>query len=194
METTTKEKAFFRRREPLQTMLLIALTSIGITFFILLFIYFVKTGGFGGRLPLLFWFSTLAIGLSSFTLYQAQKCIKTDKFDWYRVYIWATLVFGLLFLLFQVLAWQTMWGRGTRLDNSLSGAFVYVISGLHFLHVLVGIILLVKTVIQAQIYRDYVDAYIFHINPPNQLKIKLLSIYWHFVGVLWLVLFLILLV
>ena len=36
---------------------------------------------------------------------------------------------------------------------------------------------------------SYVDAFVFSVNPPNQLKIKLITIYWHFVDVLWLYVF-----
>ena len=38
--------------------------------------------------------------------------------------------------------------------------------------------------------RQYVEAFVYSVNPPNQLKLRLITLYWHFVDVLWLGLFL----
>jgi cytochrome c oxidase subunit III len=40
---------------------------------------------------------------------------------------------------------------------------------------------------------EYVDSFVYSVNPPNQLKVKLISIYWHFIDILWVAIFLFLL-
>jgi cytochrome c oxidase subunit 3 len=77
-----------------------------------------------------------------------------------------------------------------RLHNNTAGAFLYVITGVHLLHILGGLFLLVITLVNAVRRTTYVDAFVYSVNPPNQLKLKLVTVYWHFVDALWVYLFL----
>jgi cytochrome c oxidase subunit 3 len=79
------------------------------------------------------------------------------------------------------------------MSSSVSAAFVYVISGVHLAHILGGILLLIIVFVEALRNFKYVDSFVYSVNPPNQLKLTLVSIYWHFVDVLWVILFLFLL-
>jgi cytochrome c oxidase subunit 3 len=82
---------------------------------------------------------------------------------------------------------------GITMSNNTGGMFIYVLSGLHILHTLGGLIALASANKDAFQRMEYVDSYVYSVNPPNQLKIKLISIYWHFLDILWIVLFLFLL-
>ncbi|MFN3590499.1 MAG: heme-copper oxidase subunit III, partial [Spirosomataceae bacterium] len=57
-------------------------------------------------------------------------------------------------------------------------------------HTAGGVIALIVAVVDAWRNRKYVDSFVYSVNPPNQLRLKLISIYWHFVDILWLILFL----
>ena len=74
------------------------------------------------------------------------------------------------------------------------GGFVYIISGVHLLHILVGLVFLTIMLVEAMRRRPYVDSFVYSVNPPNKLKIRLITLYWHFVDLLWIGLFIFLLV
>ena len=70
--------------------------------------------------------------------------------------------------------------------NNFSLGFVYLISGLHILG---GVAVLGWTFYRSLKNFSYLDSSVFSVNPFNQLKMKLITVYWHFVDVLWLYLF-----
>lgn len=89
----------------------------------------------------------------------------------------ATLVLGLLFIVMQVVGFSQLWNAGLTLQANVAYSFLYVIVGLHALHVIGGIITLVVMSLKAfsQKVRNY-----------SSLPVELISTYWHFVGILWL--------
>ncbi len=191
-----KETGFFRRREDfLSFMLGLAFVGTGIIFFIIVSSYIFLTVKNADvwqtfSLPKVFWASTIIIALSSYTLYIAKKSLEKDEFKQYRYALAATFSLGVLFCLLQIWGWQIMASTKVFFQNSIQGSFLYVISGLHLLHIVVGLILLAMIFRDAIKYKSYIDAFVYSVNPPNQLKIKLICRYWHFVDILWVVLFL----
>ncbi len=182
-----------KRREPLQFMLWLAVGASGLIFLFLMSTYVVRRNNVNGwnaqPLPSLFWFSTLAILLSSITLSRANKAFKTEHFLVFRAMMGSTLGLGIAFILLQILGWNQLFSGGITLSKSVSGAFVFIISGVHLLHILGGLVFLVIVFVEALKNIKYVDSFVYSVNPPNQLKLNLVSIYWHFVDVLWLILF-----
>ena len=79
------------------------------------------------------------------------------------------------------------------MHNNIAGAFLYTLSGLHILHILGGIIYLGVTFSHALKRVTYVDSFVYSVNPPTQLKLQMVSIYWHFIDILWIYLFVFLL-
>jgi cytochrome c oxidase subunit 3 len=140
-------------------------------------------------LPSLFLISTAVILLSSLTLHLANNSFRSDGFVRYRVLMGSTLGLGVLFIILQLLGWQQLISGGVSMSNNPSAGFIYVISGLHILHILGGVVALGLAVIDSLKNYNYVDAFVYSVNPPNQLKIRLITLYWHFVDVLWLILF-----
>ncbi|QJW91432.1 heme-copper oxidase subunit III [Spirosoma taeanense] len=186
-----------KRREPFRFMVWLGIASSVMLFTILLVAYVIRRTGPGWasvKLPNVFLISTVTIVLSSFTLHNANQAFRHERFGSYRTNIGTTLVLGTLFMLLQAWGWRQMIRGGVGLKDNPAGGFVYIISGIHLLHILIGIIFLVIALIEALRRRPYVDSFVYSVNPPNQLKIRLITLYWHFVDILWVVLFIFLLV
>ncbi|KAB7732085.1 heme-copper oxidase subunit III [Rudanella paleaurantiibacter] len=187
---------FTKRREPFRFMVWLGIGGSVLLFTILLATYIIRSTGPGWaevRLPNVFLISTVVILLSSFTLHNANRAFQTERFALYRTNMGMTLVLGTLFILLQGWGWRQMVVAGVGLEGNPAGGFVYILSGLHLLHILIGLIFLVIALLEAMRRRQYVDSFVYSVNPPNQLKLKLISLYWHFVDILWVALFLFLL-
>jgi cytochrome c oxidase subunit 3 len=152
--------------------------------------YIVKRGEPGWssfELPSLFWINTAIVLFSSVTLIWAIRGAKNDNSEQVKVGITATLILGLAFLAGQLMAWSKMTEMGyyfTGMGSNTSSSFIYVISGFHGLHVVGGLVILVIMLIAA--FRQKV-------NSKNMISIELCATYWHFLGLLWLYLFVFLL-
>lgn len=135
-------------------------------------------------LPQLFWYSTVAILLSSVTIYLAEKAFKNREMKKYRSLAGVTLLFGVLFIVLQGLGFQQLWAKGITLQASVSYSFLYVIVGLHAAHVIGGILALLLLFIKtfSTKKRNY-----------NPVPVELVSTYWHFVDILWIYLLIFLL-
>lgn len=185
-----------RRREPFTFMLYLGMAGSCILF-LFIFLVFVRKEILNQQIPLhlpvVFWWSTLSILLSSLSIEFAKQAFKREKFFTYRVSISLCFALSLLFLSFQFFGWQQLTSSGITMANSTSGSFIYILSGLHIVHTLVGIIGLTVVIRDAFNNLSYVDSFIYSVNAPNQLRLKLFSIYWHFLDALWLIIFLFLL-
>ena len=127
-------------------------------------------------LPRLFWYSTAAIVLSSVTIFFAEKAFKQREMSKYRTLLSATVILGVLFIVFQLLGFQQLWARGITLQANVSYSFLYVIVGLHAAHVLGGLIALLLL---------FAKAFSKKIRNYNSVPVELVSTYWHFVDILW---------
>ena len=105
----------------------------------------------------------------------------------------ATLLLGCIFSGLQVLGWRELlqYGVAFRGEGSRSsGQFLYLISALHVAHLLGGMLLLLAVLLRAaHAKRDAVRALVFIRNPYYRRVFSLLGTYWHFIDVLWVVLF-----
>jgi cytochrome c oxidase subunit III len=184
---------WLQRREPYSFMLWLAVFGIALVFLALSSVYSTRFGnanwGMAFKLPKIFWLSTGVILLSSFSLHFANQALQKEHFGRFRALLIGTLGLGILFIVLQILGWREMIQMGILLKNSLAGAFLYLISGLHILHIVGGLVYLFITIIQTLRHRSYVDAFVYSVNPPNQLRLQLVTRYWHFVDILWLCLF-----
>jgi cytochrome c oxidase subunit III len=177
-------------------MLILGMVGSALLFLFVLLIYLLRKGSGDVSLfiPKVFWFSTVVILLSSFMLQFANRAFVEERFRTYRLCLFLTLFLGIVFIILQFIGWQEMLSKGIHFDtNNMGGVFIYTLSGLHIFHTLGGIIFLLLVNRDALRNLKYVDSYVYSVNPPNQLKIKLISIYWHFVDCLWVLLFLFLL-
>jgi len=134
-------------------------------------------------LPPVFWFSTIVILLSSMTLYLASKAFKDRNMVRYRTLITVTAVLGLLFAVLQWSGFEYLQNHGVKLIGSNSnpaGSFLGVITGVHILHVIGGVVVLIVLFVRA--YNSRQKTY-------STVPIDVASTYWHFVDAIWIYLF-----
>lgn len=137
------------------------------------------------KLPDLFYYSTVVLILSSISMHFALLSAKKDQFNALRISISITFVLGLSFLMMQFYGWIQLVEMNVFFVGNPSGSFVYVFSGLHGLHLVSGLIVLIFAL---------VAAFRFKINAKSLTQIKICSTYWHFLDALWIYLFVFLLI
>ncbi len=134
-------------------------------------------------LPRLFYINTGVILLSSVLLQASYIAFERENALLYRVLMALGFITGLAFLVLQYQAWQVMDLNGVRFDGNPSGSFVYVLSGIHALHLLGGMAALVVALMHAFLLP-------VRFTPRRKLRFELTLIFWHFVDVLWIYLLL----
>lgn len=128
----------------------------------------------------LLWANTLMLILSSIALQWAQYSVRRRQRDAMRVGLLAAGAFTFVFLFGQLLAWRQL---GTMVHFDVTNpaiAFFYLITGLHGLHLLGGLVAWGRTV--AKVWGDFDVAKI-------RQSVELCAVYWHFLLLVWLVLF-----
>lgn len=130
--------------------------------------------------PKEFWYSTVVILISSLTMQMSLRAFKDREMNNYRMLILITTVLGIAFVMLQFFGFRDLWNRGISFRGGSEGQFLYVIAGLHALHVLGGAIALMTMAVKAFFgsSKNY-----------NALPVELAATYWHFVDLLWLYLF-----
>lgn len=138
------------------------------------------------RLPLLFYFNTLIIIASSFTLIRAKKAYSDDNTEKFKKSLLATLILSILFLIAQVFAWTEMMQRNIFINHSTLASYMYLISGVHFLHLLGGIPFLGVFIYHAwKKMKEPVTVLLYFSDKDKKRQLDLLNIYWHFLDGLW---------
>jgi len=136
-------------------------------------------------LPALFYLSTAFIFISSFSMQYAVNAIKKNKFKETTTALIVTLGLGFAFSFTQFAAWSQLVQEGIFFVGNPSGSFLYVLTGLHLLHLVGGMIYLMM-VTAGSIQGKY--------NRENYLPLQLCNTYWHFVDGLWIYLFVFLMI
>jgi cytochrome c oxidase subunit 3 len=134
-------------------------------------------------LPPVFWYSTAVILLSSLTINLAAKAFKDRNMQRYRTLITVTAFLGILFSVLQWSGFEYLQRHGVKLigrDSNPAGSFLGVITGVHMLHVLGGVVVLMVIFLRA-----------FNTRKKNysSVPIEVASTYWHFVDAIWIYLF-----
>ena len=172
------------------------LVLVGITsaFLFLSISYFATTFGTAFNhftLPFIFHTNTIIMLVSSYSIAQARKAIQKDDWDAYMAALLITAGLGIAFTVFQIMGWQELMKSGIRLSSNVAGAYLYVISGLHLVHLVIGVALLLWFSLGAlSKQNDPVKMLLFESNPFSKMKVDLLCTYWHFVDGLWLYIYL----
>jgi cytochrome c oxidase subunit III len=147
------------------------------------------------NLPHLFTYSTVAIVLSSITMFLGVRAFKKREMIEFKQLITATLVLGIVFGVMQFAGFYQLYHQlqqvringqvlneatTVRVNGNPSESFLYIIAGMHLLHLLGGIIALFFVFFRA--FRTNVKTY-------NATGLEIVASYWHFVDVLWIYLF-----
>ena len=135
------------------------------------------------KLPPIFWVSTAVILLSSLTIHLAGKSFKARQMNQYKVLMNVTVVLGILFTVLQWFGFQYLQNHGVKLignNSNPAGSFLGVITGVHMLHVLGGVVVLL-----VMFFRAYNRRTINY----SSLPLEVVTTYWHFVDAIWIYLF-----
>jgi cytochrome c oxidase subunit 3 len=131
-------------------------------------------------IPRTFWYSTAVILISSVTMQLAVKSFKEREMMRYRQFITLTAFLGVVFIALQFISFDQIWKTGVTFRGAGAGQFLYIIAGLHAVHVLGGVIALLILFLQA--FNKKIRSY-------NSVPIEVAGTYWHFVDALWIYLF-----
>jgi len=161
----------------------VLIAVIGSLFALLVSAYFMRSGYPDWRpiiVPHLLWFNTGALVLTSVTLYGAQRAVERRRLDHVKARLALAGLFGLTFVAGQLLAWRQLVAAGNFIASNPADSFFYLLTGMHGLHVLGGLVALAWTADRA--WRRFA---------PDKLRlnVELSAIYWHAMLVIWLVLF-----
>lgn len=135
-------------------------------------------------LPNILTVSTVVILASSITMQWAFWSAKKDNLETVKIMVTLTAILGLAFLVLQFEGWKQLVDNRIFLVGNPSGSFLYVITGLHGLHIISALVYLIIVL---------VATYRFQVHSKNLLRLEMCTTYWHFLGGLWLYLFVFLL-
>jgi cytochrome c oxidase subunit 3 len=174
---------------PKQIVLTLLLTSLTVLFVALSVAYVYSRVQYQlppVRLPWLFFFNTLILIGSHWTLSKAFRAYTEDDTEEYRRQLSATLLLSVVFLLLQGLAWAQLYQDALLPKSDLSTSYMYALSILHFLHVIGGIPFLVAFTLTAYTrMREPVSVLLYFADPDKRRHLRLLIRYWQFLGLLW---------
>ena len=118
-------------------------------------------------------FSSLFIVLA---LYGAQKGRRGMMIGW----LGATIMCGLFFVGMQVYEFTHFVHKGLTLQRNIFGASFFTLTGFHGTHVTIGVIWLITM---------FILALRGQLTPERSLKLEMAALYWHFVDVVWIIIF-----
>ena len=144
------------------------------------------------QFPKSFVISTLALLFSSYTLSISRNYHLQDQAQSMLLSMTASIVLALAFIGFQVHAIFSILEQGLYVNINVSLLFLYMITGFHFLHIIVGTIYLFYINLKSfDIWKDPVKSLIYFSNKFEGLRFELFCSYWYFSTGLWLFLFLV---
>jgi cytochrome c oxidase subunit 3 len=182
------------RGNPYVTMAWLSILGSILLFLFLILLFFARTQSAGWAklsLPPAFMLSTVCILLSSGSLHYARQAVKVESFRSGFYWLSVTLILAIAFGLLQYAGIRQFIRTGIPLSHTPI-AFTWLFSGLHFLHIILGAGALGWVWNGFRKNLTYVDAFILNLNPITVTVFRTATLFWHFLGLLWLLLFLVL--
>ena len=136
------------------------------------------------ELPRIFWVTSGVIILSSLTMHWAYRSAKRDQLDQLKLALGITTALGFAFLVGQWYSWVALVDIDVYFVGNPAGSFLYVLTGLHAIHLISGVIFMIIVLISSFRYK---------IHSKRMTTLEMCATYWHFLGGLWLYLFMFLL-
>ena len=124
--------------------------------------------------------SSFVLLMSSLTMVLALAAIQRGDVRGLRVWLVATGLLGTVFLGGQVYEFTSFVREGLSLSKNLFGTTFFVLTGFHGAHVTVGVIIL---------FSLFLNSLRGKIKQEDSLTVELAGLYWHFVDVVWIVIF-----
>jgi cytochrome c oxidase subunit 3 len=124
--------------------------------------------------------SAFVLLVSSYAMVRALHGFQTNDRAQARVWTFLTAVLGLTFLGFQAYEFTEFYHKGLSLSSNLFGSTFFVLTGFHGTHVAFGVLWLLTI---------FVMDLRGPIPPRDSLKVEICGLYWHFVDIVWIVIF-----
>jgi cytochrome c oxidase subunit III len=125
-------------------------------------------------------FSTFILLMSSVAMVFALYNVQRGDRKWAAIWLFATAFGGSIFLGCQVFEFTEFYHNGLTLKSNLFGSTFFVLTGFHGAHVTVGVLYLITLGVMTLKGR---------IGPERTLNVEIAGLYWHFVDVIWIVIF-----
>lgn len=135
-------------------------------------------------LPQIFWLTSGIVVLSSLFLQYGYASAKKDNIAGLKIGLSGAVILGIAFLIGQWYSWVALVDEEVFFVGNPAGSFLYVFTGLHALHLISGVIFLIIVLISSFKYK---------IHSKAMVRMEMATTYWHFLGGLWLYLFMFLL-
>lgn len=173
-------------RGPVGMYCLIAAESAIFTIFVLAYIFYVGKSVTGPQpkdvlhVPV---FYTICLLSSSLTIHFAVKGLGNERVRSFALWWLLTIVLGAIFLTGTAIEWRHLiYDEGLTIQTNLFGTTYYSLVGLHAFHVTVGLLALATVSI---------FTLLGYVKREHAARAEVLSLYWHFVDVVWVVVFLV---
>ncbi|WP_348268589.1 heme-copper oxidase subunit III [Edaphobacter paludis] len=126
-------------------------------------------------------FTTICLLSSSFTLHWAVAALRKSKMGAFTAWLATTVALGAIFIIGTGMEWyHLIYVDGLTIRTNLFGTTFYSLVGLHATHVIVGLLMLLAALI---------FALTGHVTEKHAHRMDVLSLYWHFVDAVWVVVF-----
>lgn len=196
MVSENKEHWFTKieNMHPYQTMMYLGMFGSGLIFLFLLLAFLASQATFSFFNPLYFpksfIISSFVLLTSAYTASQIVPQYKQDRTEKVKQYLWATLLLGIGFTGLQLLGWKELSAKGIDFQGIASGSFLYVLTGIHIIHLVGAMIFASKLISKVQACEnDEVKNLILLSNPFDRMKFQLFATYWKFMDIVWIILF-----
>jgi cytochrome c oxidase subunit III len=195
-EVATVTQAATRERELNSLSLftvIVVLATVTMTFGAMITVFIVRSQGplFWGHIhvPAVLWATTSILLASSASFEAARRRLQSnDQRSFFRFTAYTTAL-GVLFLAGQITAWLQILGSHIVLARNPHSWFIFLFTGLHGVHILVGLAGLVYLLVRTRVPAS---------GPKYQMTTRVVangvSVFWHYLDFLWIVLFILLLV
>jgi heme/copper-type cytochrome/quinol oxidase subunit 3 len=124
--------------------------------------------------------STFDLLMSSLAMVLALAAVQRGDRVWARVWLGTTALLGAVFLGFQVYEFQHFVHEGLGFTTNLFGSTFFTLTGFHGAHVFVGVLWLTTLLVRSVQGK---------LGPDKSLNVEIAGLYWHFVDVVWIVIF-----
>ncbi|TDQ12919.1 cytochrome c oxidase subunit 3 [Algoriphagus boseongensis] len=183
------------RLHPYEMLLYLGMVSSGLIFLFLtaafLFSGLHQLAGFNKHIPVSFLISTFLLVLSGYTATKMRLYYQEERIPELESSLRNTFLLGIAFTVLQFAGWKELDQMGVSFTGIPSGSFLYVLSGIHIFHLLGAMVFALILLYQLRkTQEDGIRRLILVTNPFEKMRIRLFTVYWHFMDVIWLILFL----
>ncbi|RMF18361.1 MAG: cytochrome oxidase subunit III [Candidatus Dadabacteria bacterium] len=126
--------------------------------------------------------STFVLLMSSYFMVLTLKGVNDGKIGQFRLWCAMTALGGLTFLGFQAYEFTHFVHEGLTLSRNVFGSSFFVLTGTHGTHVAIGVLWLLSMLTLSFFRKD-------EFGPQKSIDVEIMGLYWHFVDIVWIILF-----